>query len=129
MQPVRIDPQGPDSHLPVTHPEEDRSNVIAGSVWMVVISLALFFLPAINGFVGGLVGGYKVGSVGRALVAAIIPALLVAGGMWILLAMFDLPVLGFFAGIGVAILVVLAGMSMFLGALVGGLLSNFKRMR
>ena len=52
--------------------------IFAGSAWMVPLSMALFFLPLINGLVGGFVGRYKVGSVERALLAAILRAALVA---------------------------------------------------
>lgn len=65
---------------------------------MVFLSLALFFFPLVNGLIAGLVGGYKVGSPGRALLAAILPAALVAGGLWVVFALFDAPIRGVLAG-------------------------------
>ena len=97
-----------------------RSSIVTGSLWMVGISLVLFFLPLGNGLIGGLVGGYKVGSPGGALASAVLPAAIVSVGLWILLAMLDVPVLGFAAGAAVGILIVLADVGLFVGALVGG---------
>lgn len=114
-------------HRPVrTHPvltTEDRSSILAGSFWMVAISLVLFFLPLINGLIGGLVGGYKVGGVGRALVAAIVPAAIVALGLWLLFALANAPFWGMVAGLTGATLVALADVGIFVGAAIGGALA------
>ena len=109
-----------------THPvltTEDRSSILAGSFWMVAISLALFFLPLINGLIGGLVGGYKVGAIGRALVAAILPAAIVTLGLWLLFALWEAPVWGLVAGLTGGLLVLLADVGIFVGAAIGGLLA------
>ncbi len=42
----------------------DRGSVVAGAVWMFVISLLLFWLPAIGLLVAGIVGGKRAGGVG-----------------------------------------------------------------
>lgn len=101
-------------------PRRSRSSVVIGAVWMVLVSLALFFLPVINGFVGGIVGGYKVGSVKRALIAAILPAIAVAVGLWLLLIAFELPLLGFLASLAVGLIILLADVGLFIGAAIGG---------
>jgi hypothetical protein len=104
-------------------PTEDRSSILAGSLWMVAISLALFFLPLINGLIGGVVGGYKVGAVGRALVAAILPAAIVALGLWLVFALWEAPFWGLVAGLTGGLLVLLADVGIFVGAAIGGLLA------
>lgn len=104
-----------------------RTSLVEGALWMVGISLALFFLPAINGLIGGFVGGYKVGSVGRALAAAVLPAVFVAVGLWILLALLGLPFVGLFTGMAIAGLVVLADVGLFLGAAIGGAVRALER--
>src|SRR5690606_7611842 len=38
-----------------------RASIIEGALWMVGLSVLLFFVPLLNGFIGGLVGGYRVG--------------------------------------------------------------------
>lgn len=89
---------------------------------MVVITLLLFFAPGVNGLIGGAVGGYKVGGVGRSLAAAVLPAIVAALGLWLLLWVADLPVLGFFAGLAGALWIVFADLGMFIGAAIGGAL-------
>jgi hypothetical protein len=110
-----------------TRPHDERSSVFSGSLWMVGISLALFFLPAINGFVGGLVGGYKVGGSGRALTAAILPAIVVGLGLWLLLAVLEAPVIGFLSGIALIGLIVFSSLGLLLGAAIGGAVSDKPR--
>lgn len=105
-------------------PRPRASSIVAASAWMVGITLVLFFIPLINGLIGGLVGGYKVGSPGRALGAAFLPALVASGGLWLILGSFDHSVLGFFAGMTVGILIVLADIGILVGALIGGFFSN-----
>jgi hypothetical protein len=108
----------------VSAPSQSKpSSLLTASVWMVVISVLLFFMPLLNGFVGGLVGGYKVGSVGRALSAALLPSAVVTGLLWLLFAVFSAPVWGVIAGATVGLLVVLADLGLFLGAAIGGALS------
>lgn len=103
---------------------QPRSSIVAGSLWMIGVTLVLFFLPLINGVIGGLVGGYKVGGVRRALTAAILPAVAAAVGLWIIFAIAEAPVWGFLAGLTAATLVVLADLGIFIGAAIGGALAN-----
>ncbi|MGH7230095.1 MAG: hypothetical protein ACREJU_01885 [Nitrospiraceae bacterium] len=103
---------------PVPVPDHHTS-VVVGALWMVLISLALFFVPAINGVIAGVVGGYLIGTLWRAMAAAVLPALVVAFGLWALLSVFGLPVIGFFAGGAVTILIVLSDLGLFLGAVLG----------
>jgi hypothetical protein len=97
-----------------------RSSVWVGAAWMVLVSLLLFFLPLVNGLIGGFVGGYKVGGVTRALGAALLPAAVVAAGLWLLLAVLGLPVLGGAAGLALGLLVLFADVGLFAGAAIGG---------
>ncbi|HEX5515478.1 MAG TPA: hypothetical protein VFY81_13860 [Gammaproteobacteria bacterium] len=100
-----------------------RSSVIGSSLWMVGVSLVLFFLPALNGLIGGVVGGYKAGTVGRALSAAVLPAIVVFFGVWGLMAMFDHAVIGFLSGIAVGIWALISSIGLLIGALIGGAIS------
>ncbi|MBC7659199.1 MAG: hypothetical protein H7249_05770 [Chitinophagaceae bacterium] len=100
------------------------SNVVSASLWMVGITLVLFFLPLFNGLIGGFVGGYKVGTPGRAIGAAVLPAAVASAGLWLLLMSFHLPVIGFVAGLAVGILILLSDLGIFVGALIGGAVSN-----
>ena len=106
-----------------TPPPPERSNVVAGALWMVGVSLVLFFLPLVNGLIGGIVGGYKVGTFKRAMAAALLPAVVVGVGLWLLLAIFHLPVVGMVAGAAVGTWIVLADVGLFIGAGIGAALS------
>lgn len=110
-----------------TGPEGERASVVSGSLWMVGLTLALFFLPAINGLVGGLVGGYKVGGTGRALTAAILPAVVVGLALWVLLAVLDAPIVGFLSGIALIGLILVSSLGLLLGAAIGGAMSDKRR--
>jgi len=102
----------------------NRTNVFVASIWMIAISLLLFFMPVLNGIIGGAVGGYKAGSPSRGMIAALLPAVIVGAGLWLLLGVMDSPVLGFFAGAAGGLLVLLADVGLFIGALIGGFLAN-----
>lgn len=104
-------------------PRHQRTSLFVCALWMIGISLALFFLPAINGLVGGGVGGYKAGTVGRALGAAVLPAIIVGIAVWVLLALFNAPVIGFISGLAVGIWALLSSFGLVVGALIGGALA------
>lgn len=103
-----------------------RASIIEGALWMVGLSVLLFFVPLLNGFIGGLVGGYRVGGVGRAMAAAFMPAVFASILLWFLFSIVGLPVVGFFAGAGAALLVVLLDVGIFIGAAVGGALGRME---
>ncbi|HKN86262.1 MAG TPA: hypothetical protein VJV04_05350 [Nitrospiraceae bacterium] len=103
---------------------DHHAGIVMGAIWMVVLSLALFFIPGVNGLIAGLVGGYLVGSLGRAMVAAVLPALIVAAGLWVLLAAVGMPILGLFAGAAITVLIVLAELGLFLGAALGAIVHH-----
>lgn len=104
-----------------------RTNVIFAALWMVGITIALFFLPLINGLVGGAVGGYKAGTWQRALAAAVIPAAVAGAALWLVLIALELPVIGFLAGATAGMLILVADVGIFVGAFVGGLLAQNRR--
>jgi hypothetical protein len=106
---------------------EKRSSIVAAMLWMLVISLLLFWLPLIGPFIGGLVGGKKAGSVGRGLAACFLPAFLFALFVFLVLAVGGLPLSGLILGgvIGgtAALTILVEGFSMVCGAVVGGALA------
>ena len=114
------------TEAPPTTERENNQNVIMGGIWMVAITVGLFFLPALNGLVAGTVGGYMVGSAKRALMAAVIPAFVAAGGLWVLLATLDFRVVGFFVGTALGVHIILSEIGLFLGAAIGGTVAQTK---
>lgn len=103
--------------------QHSDSSILASSLWMIAISLLLFFLPAINGLVGGAVGGYKAGSAGRGVVAAVLPSIVVGLSLWGLLAWYDRPVLGFFGGLAVGLWALISSVALLIGAAIGGVMA------
>jgi hypothetical protein len=86
----------------------------------VVISLLLFWLP----FVGPLVGGRKAGGVGRAILAALVPAFITAVLLLVLAtALTAMPLIGVVAASGGFVLVAAQVGPMILGAILGGLMA------
>jgi len=63
--------------------QESRVSILQGSLWIMVVSLLLLWVPFVNLFVGGCVGGYKVRSAGRALLSALLPIFLTSGCLWV----------------------------------------------
>ena len=88
---------------------------------MLGLSLALFFIPILGSIIGGFVGGYKLGVVRKAVVAAIAPSMLVATGLWLLLTAFGIPSFGLFSGLALGLVVALADLGVIAGAILGAI--------
>lgn len=101
-----------------------KGSVVGGAIWMMVISVLLFWLPVIGPLLAGLVGGKKAGGVGNGILAALLPGVVLA--VVLLLAstlMTGLPMVGaLMAATGFLFYVLNVGM-LLLGAIVGGLLA------
>jgi hypothetical protein len=69
-------------------------------VWMLVLSVLLFWLPVLGPLVAGFVGGRKSGSVGNAILAALLPGLLIGAAAFFLTSILTGPLFGFMAGLG-----------------------------
>lgn len=104
-----------------------QSSIGAAMLWMIIVSLLLFWLPLIGPFIGGVVGGRKAGSVKRGLAACFLPALLFAIFVFIVMTLWGLPlsglVLGGILGGTVAVTIIFEGFSLVCGAIVGGALA------
>ena len=90
--------------------------------WMGGLSLLLFWLPGFGPLIAGLVGGYKAGTIGRAILAVFLPAVLMgllAAGAAVYLT--DFMLWGVVAGIGTIALMLLQIGPLLLGAFAGGL--------
>lgn len=97
-------------------------SIMAGSLWMIGISLLLVWLPGVGGFISGVVGGRASGGVGGALVAWMLSSVLFVA----LFAAFGtllsgLIVVGFIAGLGGLVIAFLDIGFRLLGAIIGGL--------
>ena len=105
-------------------PKAGKGSLGSAMVWMFVLSLLLFWLPLLGMFIAGLVGGRKAGGVGTALLAVLLPGLVVAGLMFLLATFLTgMPLLGAIAGFGTGVLIVANVVPLLGGAVVGGLLA------
>lgn len=100
--------------------DQGDTSLVVSAIWMVVISMLLFFLPAVNGLIGGAVGGYKAGSVKRGLSAALLPALAAGIGIWVILAIFNAPIIGFLSGLAFGVWALISSIGLLIGAMIGG---------
>lgn len=103
--------------------EESNGSVLMGMIWMFIISLLLFWLPGIGPLIAGVVGGKQAGGVLAGLLAAMLPGIVVAIGLFFAGTMLTtLPVVGaVLAGSGL-LLYVLYIPPLLIGALIGGVL-------
>lgn len=102
----------------------DRGSIIAGAMWMLVISLVLFWLPLIGPLIGGIVGGKRAGGVVAGIIAAFLPAILVAAFVGVFGALIGLPVIGLISGVATFIAVAGAVIGpLLVGAVIGGLMA------
>lgn len=102
----------------------ESRGIMPAAVWMFVLGLLLGWLPFIGPAIAGIVGGLQAGGIGNALVAAIIPSLLVAGLVLLVSALFDVAWLGALLGIGAFMVLVFGSLPLVVGALIGGMVSE-----
>ena len=101
-----------------------RGSIVAGAIWMFLISLLLFWLPVLGPLIAGLIGGKKAGGVGAAIAAVFLPAVFVGILLFVLFTAIGLPFVGVLTG-GLAFLTVAATMigPLLIGAIIGGALA------
>jgi hypothetical protein len=96
--------------------------MIRAAIWMIVISVLLFWLPVAGPLIAGIIGGRMAGGPGRAVMAALLPALALAVLAFIISAIFSLPVVGAVAGFGLIVAAVVGSVPLLVGAFIGGIL-------
>lgn len=103
---------------------EEKGSVIMGMIWMAVISLLLFWLPAVGPLIAGIVGGKVAGGVGAGFMAALLPGILLSAVLFFAGAFLTgIPLVGVIAGMGVFVLILVNIIPLLIGALIGGLLA------
>jgi hypothetical protein len=90
---------------------------------MFLLSILLFWLPLGGPLIAGFVGGRKAGSVGNAIIAVILPGLIIGAAFFFFASLLTgIPLFGFLAGAGgLAIAMAHIG-PLLLGAIVGAIL-------
>jgi uncharacterized protein with PQ loop repeat len=104
--------------------EENNGSIVLGMFWMFVISLLLFWLPGIGSLIAGVVGGKQAGGVIAGILAALLPGIVVALGLFFAgTILTTLPIIGAVLAGGGLLLYVLYIPPLLIGALIGGLLA------
>jgi hypothetical protein len=102
---------------------QNRGSIGRAILWMFVLSILLFWLPIIGPFIAGFVGGRKAGTLGNAIVAAFLPAIIFAACLFFFASVLTgFPLLGFLAAAGAFVLVAGHVGPLLLGAISGGLI-------
>ncbi len=101
-----------------------QGSIGGATLWMVGLSVLLFWVPTVGPLIAGFVGGRKAGGIGPAIVAAIIPAILVAVLLLLLGALIELPVIGALVGAGLFFVIVVESVPLLIGAIIGGALAE-----
>lgn len=92
-------------------------------VWMFVLSILLFWLPLLGPIIAGFVGGRKAGTLGNAILAALLPGFLISAAFFFFASVLTgLPLFGFLAGIGGLAFAAIHFTPLLLGAILGALL-------
>ncbi|MGR8920587.1 MAG: hypothetical protein ACU85V_13300 [Gammaproteobacteria bacterium] len=102
----------------------DEGSILSGMIWMAIVSILLFWLPAFGGLIAGVVGGMKAGGVVNGLLAALLPAVLLGVALFFAATVLSgVPVLGLVAGMGGFMLAMLQVGPLLVGAIIGGALA------
>jgi hypothetical protein len=105
-------------------PAPHQGSVTEGMLWMSGLSLVLWWIPLIGPFIAGYVGGSRAGSVGRALVATILPGVILTVAVgFSSAALSGMPLVGFLAGFGTLMLIAGNIGPMLVGAILGGFMA------
>ena len=98
-----------------------KGDVVAGTLWMLVLSLLLCWLPFFGPLIAGFVGGKKSGGVGPAITAVFLPAVVLGIVFFILGTATGIPLLGIVTGGTVFLLLAAAAVGpLLIGAVIGG---------
>lgn len=104
--------------------ETQQGGVVGPAFIMLLLSVLLFWLPGLGTLIAGIVGGKMAGGVGRALLAAMLPGLVLGVALFVCATLLTgVPLIGILAGAGVLLLVLTQVGTLLLGALIGGLLA------
>lgn len=100
------------------------ASILLGLIWMSLISLLLFWVPVFGPLIAGYVGGKKAGGVINASLAALLPAIAIAGVAFTGGLIADIPLLGAVLGGAAFLIVAVHAFPLLCGGIIGGALAN-----
>jgi hypothetical protein len=100
-----------------------QGSILSALVWMFILSILLFWLPIVGPLIAGFVGGRKAGSLGDAILAVLLPGVILGVAFFFLASILTgVPLFGFIAGAGGVALAFAHIGPLLLGAIIGALL-------
>lgn len=93
-----------------------RGSVVKAALYMGVISLLLIWLPIVGPVIAGIAGGKAARTVGKALVASVIPSIVLGIGLSALLNAFELPLIGALSGFALFVFILVGDIPMMIAA-------------
>ncbi len=102
-----------------------QGSIVGGIVWMLLVSILLFWLPILGVLIAGIVGGKKAGSVGSAIIAALLPLIITSIILFaVASSLSGMPIIGAIAGAGGLVLSLVNALPLLIGALIGGTMAK-----
>jgi len=98
----------------------ERKQMVRSSIWMALVSLLLSPLPVVNGLVAGLIGGYRIGNLRRAMLGAAISGVVFGLLAWLVLSL-TLPHLLGASAVAVLVWVLVSEAGLLSGAAIGAI--------
>lgn len=104
---------------------ERKRSVPLAILLMILISILLCWLPIIGALIAGFIGGKKAGSIGSAILAVFLPAIIFGFLLFSFASVISgIPLIGAIAGGGGLLLSLLGIGPLLLGAIIGGAVSE-----
>lgn len=101
-----------------------KAKLTSAMLWMLLISILLFWLPLFGPLIAGIIGGKKAGGVISAITAVFLPAIILGAVAFAFTAIASgLPMIGMVAGLGGLSLAMFNVGPLLLGAIIGGILA------
>src|SRR5262245_66490751 len=86
---------------PTKRGSSSSSSIASAIGWMFLLEILLFWIPFVGSFIAGFVGGRKAGDLGNAVIAVLLPMLVVAIALGVLATtLVGIPLVGALAGLG-----------------------------
>jgi hypothetical protein len=104
--------------------DEDDGSIIGAIFWMLLISLLLIWLPFFGSLIAGVVGGKTAGGVGSALMAVLLPSVIISVAVFfVATALTAVPLVGVIFGASMLVLIAANVGALLLGAIIGGIMA------
>ncbi len=104
--------------------DKSEGSIVKGALWMLFLSVLLFWMPVVGPLLAGFVGGKKSGGALGAIMAVFLPGLVMGMGLFFCASLLTgMPLIGVLAGMGGLVFALSHVGPLLLGAIIGGLMA------